>query len=38
VVVAPVGDRRQQLVRLRKREDGSLDRESHGGVRFVPLQ
>jgi len=37
-VLAPIGDSRQRLVRVRKRSDGSLDRESHGGVRFVPLQ
>jgi protein-L-isoaspartate(D-aspartate) O-methyltransferase len=37
-VLAPVGDRRQRLVAARKRADGGLDRESHGGVRFVPLQ
>jgi len=38
IILAPLGDRRQRLVRARKRSDGSLDRESHGGVRFVPLQ
>jgi len=38
VVLAPIGDRTQTLVRARKREDGGLDRERHGGVRFVPLQ
>ena len=38
VVLAPIGERTQTLVRARKREDGSLDRERHGGVRFVPLQ
>jgi len=37
VLLAPLGDRRQTLVRARKR-DGGLDREDHGGVRFVPLQ
>jgi len=37
-IVAPVGDRRQTLVSARKREDGSLDREDHGGVRFVPMR
>ncbi|WP_436925933.1 protein-L-isoaspartate(D-aspartate) O-methyltransferase [Halosimplex amylolyticum] len=37
-VLAPVGRRRQTLVRARRRADGSLDREEHGGVRFVELQ
>jgi protein-L-isoaspartate(D-aspartate) O-methyltransferase len=37
-LVAPVGRRRQQLVRARRRADGSLARESHGGVRFVPMR
>ncbi len=36
-VVAPVGDRRQRLVRLTIREDG-VDREHHGNVRFVPMR
>jgi protein-L-isoaspartate(D-aspartate) O-methyltransferase len=38
VVLAPIGERTQTLVRARKRENGGLDRERHGGVRFVPLQ
>ncbi|WP_159898835.1 protein-L-isoaspartate(D-aspartate) O-methyltransferase [Salinirussus salinus] len=38
LVLAPIGERTQTLVRARKREDGGLDRERHGGVRFVPLQ
>ena len=38
VVLAPIGTSRQVLVRARKRADGSLDRERHGHVRFVPLQ
>jgi len=38
VVLAPVGTSRQVLVKGRKRADGSLDRERHGHVRFVPLQ
>jgi len=38
VLLGPLGDNRQVLVRARKREDGSLDRERHGHVRFVPLQ
>ena len=37
-VVAPVADGgRQRLVRLAVREDG-VDREDHGGVRFVPMR
>jgi len=38
LLLAPIGSDRQRLVEARRREDGSLDRESHGGVRFVPLQ
>ena len=38
IVLAPVGDQRQVLVRARRRADGSLDREERGRVRFVPLQ
>jgi protein-L-isoaspartate(D-aspartate) O-methyltransferase len=37
-VLAPVGDRRQRLVLARTREDGTVDRETHGGVRFVPMR
>ncbi len=37
-VLAPVGTGTQWLVFARKREDGSLDRERHGRVRFVPMQ
>jgi protein-L-isoaspartate(D-aspartate) O-methyltransferase len=37
-LLAPLGDRRQTLVRARKQADGSLVREEHGHVRFVPLQ
>jgi protein-L-isoaspartate(D-aspartate) O-methyltransferase len=36
-LLAPVGERRQRLVRAVKREDG-IDREEFGGVRFVPMQ
>ncbi|MUV87636.1 protein-L-isoaspartate O-methyltransferase [Natronomonas sp. CBA1123] len=36
-LLAPVGDRRQRLVRAVKRE-GGIDREEFGGVRFVPMQ
>ncbi|WP_336336596.1 protein-L-isoaspartate(D-aspartate) O-methyltransferase [Haloarcula brevis] len=38
VLLAPLGDGRQRLVRATKRADGTLDRADHGGVRFVPLQ
>ncbi|MFT4950359.1 MAG: protein-L-isoaspartate(D-aspartate) O-methyltransferase [Natronomonas sp.] len=38
LVLAPVGQQTQTLVRARKRADGTVDREQHGGVRFVPLQ
>jgi protein-L-isoaspartate(D-aspartate) O-methyltransferase len=37
-IVAPVGRRRQTLVRARRRADGGLDTETHGGVRFVSMQ
>ena len=37
-IVAPIGRGRQTLVRATKRADGGLDRERHGGVRFVPMQ
>ena len=37
-IVAPVGSHRQTLVRARRRADGRLDREEHGGVRFVSMQ
>ncbi|QLH80183.1 protein-L-isoaspartate(D-aspartate) O-methyltransferase [Halosimplex pelagicum] len=37
-LLAPIGDRRQTLVRARRRADGSLERDEHGGVRFVELQ
>jgi protein-L-isoaspartate(D-aspartate) O-methyltransferase len=38
-LVVPVGadPREQELVRVRKREDGSTERENLGAVRFVPL-
>ncbi|MBX0322885.1 protein-L-isoaspartate(D-aspartate) O-methyltransferase [Halomicroarcula sp. F13] len=39
LLLAPVGgQRRQTLVRARRRPDGSLAREDHGAVRFVRLQ
>jgi protein-L-isoaspartate(D-aspartate) O-methyltransferase len=38
-IVMPIGDPGsvQSLVKVTKREDGTLDREDLGGVRFVPL-
>jgi len=38
ILLAPVGTHRQTLVRAQRRADGSLDREEHGGVRFVRMQ
>ncbi|WP_276270529.1 protein-L-isoaspartate(D-aspartate) O-methyltransferase [Haloarcula litorea] len=38
LLLAPIGSHSQTLVRARRRADGSLDREDHGAVRFVPLQ
>jgi protein-L-isoaspartate(D-aspartate) O-methyltransferase len=37
-LLAPLGTRPQRLVRGRKREDGDLDRGTHGRVRFVPMR
>lgn len=37
-IVAPVGRGRQRLVRLTRRADGGVDRETHGAVRFVPMR
>ncbi len=37
-VVGPIGGRSQRLVRLRKRADGSVEGETHGQVRFVPMR
>jgi len=37
-IVAPVGRGRQELVRLTRTADGSVERERHGGVRFVPMR
>ncbi|MFB6303860.1 MAG: protein-L-isoaspartate(D-aspartate) O-methyltransferase [Haloferacaceae archaeon] len=37
-VLAPVGTGRQRLVRLTRREDGGVEREDLGGVRFVTMQ
>ncbi len=36
-VLAPIGDGRQELV-LGRRTGGDLERERHGGVRFVPMR
>ena len=38
ILLGPIGSRQQILVLARRRADGSLDREEHGRVRFVPLQ
>ena len=38
IFLGPIGDRRQTLVRVRKRADGSTERETFGGVRFVQMQ
>ena len=38
ILLAPLGRGRQTLVRAVKREDGTLDRADHGGVRFVEMQ
>ncbi|WP_227375525.1 protein-L-isoaspartate(D-aspartate) O-methyltransferase [Haladaptatus halobius] len=37
-LLAPLGTATQRLVLAREREDGTLDRERHGAVRFVPMQ
>ena len=38
-IVMPIGDPHavQSLVKVTKHEDGTLEREDLGGVRFVPL-
>ena len=38
IVLAPIGENSQRLVRGTVQPDGTIDTESHGGVRFVPLQ
>ena len=38
VLLAPIGDGQQRLIRAEKRADGTLEKADHGGVRFVPLQ
>ncbi|NEU57966.1 protein-L-isoaspartate(D-aspartate) O-methyltransferase [Halorussus sp. MSC15.2] len=37
-LLAPLGTTSQRLVFARRRPDGSLARETHGRVRFVPMQ
>ncbi len=37
-IVAPIGRGSQTLYRYIKQDDGSLKRDSHGSVRFVPLR
>jgi protein-L-isoaspartate(D-aspartate) O-methyltransferase len=37
-ILAPIGTGRQTLYRYSKRVDGQLDREHHGGVRFVQMR
>lgn len=37
-LLGPIDEGRQVLVRATVNEDGSLEREQHGNVRFVPLQ
>jgi protein-L-isoaspartate(D-aspartate) O-methyltransferase len=39
ILVVPIGGRMfpQELIRVRKKTDGTLDRSSLGGVAFVPL-
>jgi protein-L-isoaspartate(D-aspartate) O-methyltransferase len=38
ILLGPIGSASQVLIRASKKEDGSLDRERHGHVRFVPLK
>lgn len=38
ILLGPIGNGTQVLRRAIKREDGSLETEAHGHVRFVPLQ
>lgn len=38
VLLGPLGEGHQTLVKATKRDDGTLDREYHGGVRFVRMQ
>ena len=38
VLLAPIDDGQQRLIRAEKQAGGTLDKEDHGGVRFVPLR
>jgi protein-L-isoaspartate(D-aspartate) O-methyltransferase len=38
VLLAPIGDGQQRLIRAEKQAAGTLEKADHGGVRFVPLQ
>ena len=38
VLLAPIGDGQQRLIRAEKQAGGTLEKEDHGSVRFVPLQ
>jgi protein-L-isoaspartate(D-aspartate) O-methyltransferase len=38
ILLGPIEDRRQRLIRATVGESGITDQESHGPVRFVPLQ
>ncbi len=38
VVVGPIGRTRQDLIRLRRRAGETIQRENHGGVRFVKMR
>ena len=38
VILGPLGNGTQRLIRAKKRRDGSLRRERHTHVRFVPLK
>ena len=38
VLLAPIGDGQQRLIRAEKQAGGTLEKADHGGVRFVPLQ
>lgn len=37
-IIAPIGRRHQTLERFEKRASGTIDSESHGGVRFVQMR
>jgi protein-L-isoaspartate(D-aspartate) O-methyltransferase len=37
-LLAPIGSTRQTLILATRRADGALERESHGGVRFVKMR